>query len=159
MVEGQVAWYILTSASYQSMLQQGCQREDKELLPSSQFCYQGKCQCTTAITTVWSVGLSWELCCWWQLKWTLKQWRPSLRSTPGQYKLLCFWFSLRNARALYLLWLHHSYYQLWRTYSFVLSCANSIISWFLCVWIDLQYVTYHFFSEMEVYDLIEGTNY
>jgi len=39
MVEGQEAWYILTSTSYLSKLQQGCQREDKELLPNSQFCY------------------------------------------------------------------------------------------------------------------------
>ena len=35
------------------LLQWGCQREDKELLPRSQLCHQGKRQCTTAIITVW----------------------------------------------------------------------------------------------------------
>jgi len=47
------------------------------------------------------MGLSWELCCWRQCKWTLEQWQPILRSTPGQYKSLCCGLSLRNARACY----------------------------------------------------------
>ena len=51
------------------------------------------------------VGLSWELCCWWQLKWELEQWWPSLRSAPGEHKPLCCCLSLRNARSFHLLWL------------------------------------------------------
>ena len=53
MVEGQEAQDTWTSTSCRSKLQRGCQREDKELLPCSQLCHQGKHQWMMAIATVW----------------------------------------------------------------------------------------------------------
>ena len=58
MVECQEARDAWTSTSCRSEPQWGCQREEKELLPHSQFCHKGKHQCTTATTIVRSEFLS-----------------------------------------------------------------------------------------------------
>ena len=123
-------------------LQWGCQKKDKELLPHSQPCHQGKSQCTTVITTVKPVGPSRELC-WWQLwKWALKQWRPLPRSTLVNTNCFAAAF-IQEMQGLHLLQLHHSYLEPWqnsiglsrRNNNFIFTCTN---------W--LEYVNFHLFS-------------
>ena len=121
MVESREARDAWISTSCRRQPQQGCQREDRELLSRSQIHHQGKHQCMTEITTVrpetsWAFpdsytadnsgnecssngGLSWEV----------------------QHKSLCFCPFFEKHKGLHLFRLHRSY----------IPCTTTAVHWFI----------------------------